>query len=158
MKNLSFIVVLLFSLERGFAGVAQYPSFTDLWKTADVVFMSDGVEILEDDYQEDLPQDEKLEYLRVNLHFPVSKLLKGKLEDDERDTWVNFYIAYLKEGVEDDGTTLQMFGSEPYLREPGGEFGERYIVFYKRDVYGRLVPVHEKYFLHMVTRGYRVNP
>lgn len=152
MKPIVTLLILAMFATESFAGELSLPTMKELWGVADVVVSSQYIDIEEHEHQRDLPKYLELKYTRVKIHFNVEEVLKGELEKGDDYIWTNFYTA---EKIKNPtGKDDNMFGYEPYLKRKKSD--ELYLVFLRRDVFGRLKPVHDRYFLSITSRGYGI--
>lgn len=156
MKTSSAIAFLAAATTMAFSSSPSIPGFKDLWDTAEVVISSSAVEIITHDYQGELPEDWEFEYQRVHLKFFVDDVVKGSLNDNSEYFSTVYYTAKKKSNPVNSNKEFRMWGSAPYLSPIDEGSGEKYLVFLRRDVFGRLRPVHNLYYLLKISRGYEM--
>ena len=145
----------------------RYPTIKQLWESADVVFEAKIKKIDPDSYQEDLPDGKAhgLEYTRVNVFFEVKDFIKGSFTKEESeklkmlvesyyenlysDILIPFYTAEKTGEIIDD-----LFPPSPYLKI---KKYASYLVYMRRDAFGRLEPVHDYFFLSLIETGYKTD-
>ncbi len=166
MKRIVLLITIF--LHNGLHATSMgYPTVKQLWDASDVVFEAKIQKIEPDTYQEDLPNGKAhgLEYTRVHLFFEVKDFIKGSFTDKESESFkdgIESYFENLNADVmitfytaEKVGETVDdSFPATPYLKL---KKYASYLVYMKRDVFGRLEPVHDYLFLSMIENGYKTD-
>ncbi len=155
MRKTTALIILL--TQAAFSGQLVIPTMKEMWNAADVVVVAEGWDVEDNVYQGDLPEHPILNYKRVNMFFNECEVLKGELEPANRETntpaetvWVTTLIAEEKSEDEIDRSVkvLERFGPPPYISAPPAGRTLSFLVFMRRDVFGKLEPVHPSYFMY----------